>query len=131
MNLHKSKTAAYDLTNEFKTSPLSSTHDILCIQEPWQDFHGNVKVGSEWQICYPTSKPRLSFTTPTRLVIMVNKSLGSDTWEQLDLPGTNDVTVLLVNSEHGVLAIVNVYNDCDHDDSLTSLSTHLRKLLED
>ncbi|THU75475.1 hypothetical protein K435DRAFT_612153, partial [Dendrothele bispora CBS 962.96] len=53
MNLHKSKTATFDLINEAGAIKLSDEYDIICIQEPWTDSLGNTRNNSRWHIIYP------------------------------------------------------------------------------
>ncbi|KAJ3816131.1 hypothetical protein EV361DRAFT_783702, partial [Lentinula raphanica] len=53
MNLHKSKTATFDMINEPEgAKTLSATYDVVCIQEPWTDRVGNARKGSKWNIVY-------------------------------------------------------------------------------
>jgi ribonuclease HI len=131
MNMHKSKTAAYDLINELKSqSAVSSQYDILCIQEPWQDMYGNVKSGNRWRTLYPTSRSTLPSSTAVRSTILVNRNISTGDWEQIDIPNTNDVTALLMRGHYGSLILVNIYNDGDHDEALEATRTHLRKLMQ-
>ncbi|KAF9257823.1 hypothetical protein L218DRAFT_975066 [Marasmius fiardii PR-910] len=129
MNLHKSKTAAYDTINETNSiSTLSKTHDLLCIQEPWQDFYSNVKSGSWWHILYPTSRPSLPTSKAVRSVLMVNKDISMSNWQQLDIPNMNDITAVLIRGNFGTLFVVNVYNDGAHDYALDAIRKHLGTL---
>ena len=46
MNLHKSKSAIFDMTNEAGNLKLSDQFDVICIQEPWTDSVGNTRANA-------------------------------------------------------------------------------------
>ncbi|EEB90474.1 hypothetical protein MPER_11316, partial [Moniliophthora perniciosa FA553] len=125
--MHKSKSAAFDLINETRNNSLTENYDIICIQEPWQDSYGNVKRGARWELLHPTSRPALPEAIKTRSVILVNKSLASDSWQQVDIPNTNDVTAVRLSGEYGSLLVVNVYNDINHNHTIHLLKHELHK----
>jgi len=58
--------------------------------------------------------------------MLINASIRPDTWKQLDFP-SSDVTVIQLNGGWGKLTIVNVYNDCNNDDTVRLLTEFHRK----
>lgn len=64
MNVHKSKTAAFDLINDLNGSEaFTNEYDIICLQEPWTDCLGNACKGQRWDMIYPTSRLQLGDKT--------------------------------------------------------------------
>ncbi|THU77870.1 hypothetical protein K435DRAFT_701429, partial [Dendrothele bispora CBS 962.96] len=90
-------------------------------QEPWTDSFGNARSNFRWHIIYPTSKISLPKTSLLRSVILINKKLASNSWKQIDVPNTNDITAIQLQTNNGKLSIFNVYNDCTHSNTLKLL----------
>ena len=65
-------------------------------------------------------------------MILLRDNLLTDGWEQIDFP-SSDVTALRIKGSWGKLTIFNIYNDCNHDDTLELLSkyhkAHYKELL--
>jgi len=55
---------------------------------------------------------------------MINTNIAKDTYIQLTIPN-NDIMAIHFNGEFGHLSLFNIYNNCTHNDSLSSLSTYL------
>ncbi|KAJ3846213.1 hypothetical protein EV368DRAFT_53089, partial [Lentinula lateritia] len=122
MNLHKSKTATFDQINEPEnTNALSKTHDFICIQEPWTDRVGNARKGLRWHIVYSSSRLSMESGVLLQSIILINRKISSNVWRQIDIPGTNDITAILLTGSFGKLAIFNIYNDGKHSLTLTIL----------
>ncbi|THU88379.1 hypothetical protein K435DRAFT_680002 [Dendrothele bispora CBS 962.96] len=121
MNLHKSKTAIFDTINEAGNTKLSDKFDIICIQEPWTDSIGNTRSNPRWHILYPTSKLSLPKNKILCSVILVNKRLTSNSWKQLEVNNTNDITAIEIQADKKKIAIFNIYNDCNHSETLKIL----------
>ncbi|KAJ3803787.1 hypothetical protein F5876DRAFT_8486, partial [Lentinula aff. lateritia] len=116
------KTATFDLINEPESaSALSKTHDFICIQEPWTDRVGNTRKGSCWHIIYPSSRLSMESGVLLRSIILINRKISSNIWRQIDIPGTNDITAILLTGPFGKLGIFNIYNDGKHSLMLTIL----------
>ena len=69
----------------------------------------------DWVTIYPTThqKPNMN----TRAVTLICMSLNLDTWEQIDFP-SGDVVVIQLHGEWGKVTIVNIYNDCNNNDTI-------------
>ncbi|KAF9072277.1 hypothetical protein BDP27DRAFT_1180695, partial [Rhodocollybia butyracea] len=120
--MHKSKTATFDMINELDGQEgLSSQYDVICIQEPWTDHFGNARHSFRWDIIYPTSRLRLGNKTILRSIILINRKLSSNSWRQIEVPDTNDVTAIQMSGNFGRLTIFNIYNDGTHSRTLTLL----------
>ncbi|THU77727.1 hypothetical protein K435DRAFT_558372, partial [Dendrothele bispora CBS 962.96] len=116
--LHKSKTAIFDLINEAGNTKLSDMFDIICLQEPWTDSVGNTRSNPRWHILYPTSKLSLPKNKILRSVILINKKLASNSWKQIEVKNTNDITAIEIQAKRKKLSLFNIYNDCNHSDTL-------------
>ena len=87
-NLNKSDKAQFDLIN----APLHKDWVILLRQELYIDNLGNTKATSRWHVIYPSS--HLTDGSASRSVILVNTELDTNTWAQVPLEGSNDITLL-------------------------------------
>jgi hypothetical protein len=54
-------------------------------------------------------------------IILLRALLCTDNWLQIDFP-SSDITVLQLTGTWGTLNIFNIYNDCDHNSTITVLS---------
>ena len=113
-NLNKSATAQQDLINS--TDP--KIYDILALQEPYIDFLGNTRTNHNWYPLLPTAhcnNPR-----KTHAAAFINKHLQSSSWQQNKV-NSQDVVSISINTSAGIIAIFNIYNDCDHSRSLHAI----------
>ena len=63
----------------------------------------------------------LADSSTCRSVILVNSALDTNAWAQVPLEGTNDLTVIQFRLPWGHLTILNVYNDCNHQNTLDAI----------
>ncbi|KAF8226492.1 hypothetical protein L208DRAFT_1049965, partial [Tricholoma matsutake] len=99
-------------------------YDICTIQEPYIDFNGKTCTNGQWITVYPNTHkehPDVVFENATRSVILVNANLVPDTWKQIQLQHL-DITAIEITGEFSTLHIINVYNDCNNNSTLTHLS---------
>jgi Endonuclease-reverse transcriptase len=61
----------------------------------------------------------------TRSVILINTNILSDAWKQIQFDHP-DITAIEIQGNFGTLRIINVYNDCNNNSSLTHLSMYMR-----
>ena len=120
-NLNKSNKAQFDLIN----APLHKDWDVLLLQEPYINNLGNTKVTSRWHVIYPSS--HLTDSSACRSVILVNVELDTNTWAQVPLEGSNDITLLQFWLPRGRLTIFNIYNDCVHQNPLTMIHLFMQR----
>ena len=94
---------------------VSKQVSIIALQEPAIDKDGYMLASRDWVTIYPTThwKPN----TSTRAVTLICVSLNPDSWEQIDFP-SGDVVVIQLHGEWGKVTIVNVYNDCNNDNTI-------------
>jgi hypothetical protein len=114
-NLNKSHKAQYDLIN----SPIHKDWGLTLLQEPYIDALGNTKANHNWRVIYPTS--HLADTSTKRSVVLVNATMDTNTWTQISLKDTNDITAIQLKHPKGRTTIFNIYNDCTHSDTLCRL----------
>ena len=64
--------------------------------------------------------------------MLIRDNLLTDGWEQIEFP-SSDVTAISIKGEWGKLALFNIYNDCNHDNTLDLLAQfhkrHINKLM--
>jgi hypothetical protein len=118
-NLNKSDKAQYDLIN----SPMHKDWDLMLLQEPYVDALGNTRANHHWHVLYPTS--HLTNESTKRSVILVNTMLDTNTWAQLPLTGSNDITAIQVRHQQGKTTVFNIYNDCTHSDTIHHLDRYI------
>ena len=122
-NVNKSRISQHNLISS--NYLVSKQVSIIALQEPAIDKDGYMLASRDWVAIYPTThwKPN----TSTRAVTLIRASLNPDSWEQIDFP-SGDVVVIQLHGEWGKVTIVNVYNDCNNDNTIRLLtefhSTH-------
>jgi exonuclease III len=120
-NLNTSLTAQEALLN----NPEIANWDILVLQEPHINFLRNTRANHKWHVLYPTQH----YTHPlqrSRAVILISSSLDTNTWKQLSFP-SSDVVIIQLTGPYGKCSILNIYNDCEKQDTLTKLNDHLNR----
>ncbi|KAG5736093.1 hypothetical protein E4T56_gene6291 [Termitomyces sp. T112] len=97
--------------------------DVLAIQEPYLDFLGNTRASSYWRVLYP-SDHRKDGSTRSRSVLLINTNISTDAFTQLTIHST-DITAVCFAGKFSFLSLFNIYNDCKHNEVLTTLSSFL------
>jgi len=118
-NVNQSLIAQHDVLQ----SANPKDYNLILLQEPYVDHLGATRASSYWTVVYPPQHrdaPKRS-----RSIILVNKRLATSSWTQINIPSFN-ISAIQLQSQHGILQIYNIYNDCLHNDSLTSLAEQLR-----
>ncbi|KIJ09203.1 hypothetical protein PAXINDRAFT_49818, partial [Paxillus involutus ATCC 200175] len=99
--------------------PIANDWDIIAIQEPHMKTNGSTDSPTSFVALYPSTQ----YDTPmpqSRSVLLISKSLDSNSWQQLPFPSP-DVTVIQLQGPFGHCTIFNVYNDCKHHDTIKLL----------
>jgi ribonuclease HI len=122
-NLNKSPVAHADFIA--KVNP--KDWDLALIQEPYLDKYELTKVSKGWHVYYPSTKkfeghPRL------RTLILISRYIPSDSYQQIDV-SSSDITALRIWNNSGSFSIFNIYNDCNHNLTLTALKEHIQPSL--
>jgi hypothetical protein len=97
-------------------------YDICLIQEPYIDFRGKTRANRNWITIYLNTHQQ--HPDNTRSVILVNTNLATDSWKQINFEHP-DITAIELQGQYGMLRIVNIYNDCENNSSLTHLSAYM------
>ena len=87
-NLNKSNKAQHDLLNPL----IHKDWDIILLQELYIDSFGNTRANHHWRVVYPSS--HLADTSAKCSIILVKTTLDTNSWSQVRLEGTNDITVI-------------------------------------
>ena len=116
-NLNKSLIAQLDLLNG--TDPKDT--DFVFLQEPHIDFLHQTRANQHWTVIYPSTHNRSPMRT--RSVILVNKSVSKNNWRQIPIESA-DVTAVELKCARNSISFYNIYNACEHSDTLTLLQTH-------
>jgi ribonuclease HI len=120
INLNKSDKAHLELIN----SDLGRKYDIVLIQEPYTTAFNAIRTPANFRAVYP--KNRFVDDAQIRSVTWVNRELNTNYWESLDIPDTNDVTAIQLKGSYGNISIFNIYNDCTHQRTETTIRKYLR-----
>lgn len=118
INCNKSNTAQSDVIN---LSP--KDWDIICIQEPYLDFQNLTRSTQSWNVVYPHTH---STARVSRSVMLISRALSLDSWQELPV-ASQDITAIQVYGGFGTLRIFNLYNACEHSETLHSLDEYLTR----
>lgn len=99
--------------------------DIVLVQEPHVTFTGNIRTPNGFVSVVPADRYK-DGAPVTRAVTWVSSALATSSWKIMNVPGTNDVTVIQMTGAYGRLTIINIYNDCTHSRTLRSVREFLR-----
>src|ERR1700743_1377678 len=120
-NLNRSLTSQLHLLN----TAHPDKWDILILQEPWMG-HIGTRSSHHWRVLYPDTYFKDNSKKP-RSIIMVNTNIPTNSYEQLHF-NTPDVTGIRITEDKSKILIINVYNDCNNNDSIDAVSTYLTPL---
>jgi exonuclease III len=121
INLNKSQKAHLELYNRVS----GKEWDIVLVQEPYIMFTGNIRTPNGFVPVVPAGRYK-DGASVTRAVIWVSSTLATSSWKIVNVPGTNDVTVIQLAGAYGRLTIINIYNDCAHSRTLRTIREFLR-----
>lgn len=121
-NVNKSLTCQLALIETVRTR----NFDFVPLQEPYLDHNHSTRTPSSWRTVYP----ELHWKQPakTRSVILVNNAVDTNSWSAVDAH-CSDITAINIKTLDTELLLINAYNDCTHNQTLTALRTFLRKQL--
>jgi hypothetical protein len=121
-NLNKLLIAQLDMLESIKKD-----YDIILIQEPHIDFRNLTRANSYYTVVYPPRHHDNHRNTPTRSIILVNRKLQSQAWSPIPIQSP-DITAVQVTGEFGTIRIFNIYNDCEHNNSIMVLGDYMRSV---
>jgi hypothetical protein len=99
-------------------------YDIALIQEPYY----NMNHKSHTNLCFTSVHPASYATDPEKLhsLILVNTELLSSSWSQIPIDSP-DLTAIELSGAFGIIRVINVYNDCEHNGALDVLRGYLQE----
>ena len=100
-----------------------SDYDILLLQEPWLSHTKMARSTFHWRALYPDTHYSNS-SKPLRSIIFINTNIPTNCYKQICL-NSPDVTGIRLKIDRHTLIIVNVYNDCNNNDSINKVSNFL------
>jgi hypothetical protein len=121
LNLNKSEKAHLDFIN----GALGNRWDVILIQEPYLTHLGHIRAPNGFTSVFPLD--RLSNQEAiVWSVIWVNSKLSTNSWKEVSISGNNDLTAIQIATGPGKLTIFNIYNDCNHSNTLECLQSFLQ-----
>ena len=123
-NLNKSLIAQLHLLN----TAHPNDWDIILIQEPWMAFNGT-RATPHWRVLYP----KIYFednSKPLRSLILINTKIPTNLYEQIQFK-TADVTGIMIRIGERELILINIYNDCNNNDSIDAVREFLSNKFPD
>lgn len=118
-NLNKSLEGQLDLLQSLR----DNDYDIVALQEPHIDFLGRTRANAYWRVIYP--KRHLADPTKTRAVILINRNISTNNWDEIPVDSP-DVTGVRLHGEFGAICLLNIYNDCENNRSLGVVKEFMR-----
>ncbi|KAF7373394.1 RNA-directed DNA polymerase from transposon X-element [Mycena sanguinolenta] len=97
---------------------------FVVLQEPYIGPGAWTRADAQWRVVYPT--PHGKEGVRSRAVTLVNVSLPTDSWNQMQIDSP-DMVAVEFRGEFGTLRMVNIYNDGDHDETLRTLRDFMRE----
>ena len=116
LNLNKSEKAHLDLIN----SALGKNWDIILIQEPYLTYLGHIRTPNGFTSIFPHDR-LINQEATVRSVIWVNSALSTNSWKEVSITRNNDLTAVQIDAGTCKLTIFNIYNDCNHSNTLARL----------
>ena len=120
-NINKSRTCQHDLISSGKL--IEKGVDVVALQEPSINTFNKTIASKDWKAIYPSTHE--SSPHETRTLLLVRDSILTDSWEQLEVQ-TGDVTAIRIKGEWGKITIFNIYNDCEHNNTIVKLTKYHR-----
>jgi hypothetical protein len=74
-------------------------------------------------VIYPLTHAKDPFKT--RSVILIHANTLTNNWSQIDID-SGDITIVKISGAWGKLTIFNIYNNCDHDNTIDLLKDYQR-----
>ena len=118
-NLNRSLEGQLDLLQSLK----DDDYDIVALQEPHIDFLGRTRANPYWTVIYP--KRHLADPKKTRSIILMNRKISTNNWDEIPLDST-DVTGVRLHGDFGVISLLNIYNDCENNRSIEVVRRWMR-----
>jgi ribonuclease HI len=120
-NVNKSPTCQHTLLS----NNILAKHNIgiVMLQEPVVNCFNNTIASKDWFTVYPTT--HCAHPGKTRTLTLIRSTFSTDTWEQIDFP-SGDVTITALKGEWGKLVIFNIYNDGEHNETISQLKNFHR-----
>jgi len=117
-NLNKSLTSQLHLIN----TAHPNDWDVLILQEPWIG-HTGTRSSPYWRVIYPNTHYSDNAKT-THSLIFINTNIPTNSYTQIQFHNA-DVTGVCITHDTQKFYVINVYNDCNHNESMETVSDFL------
>ncbi|KAF8874450.1 hypothetical protein CPB84DRAFT_1690144, partial [Gymnopilus junonius] len=109
---------------------MEQQYNIICLQEPHFDFQELTRATPAWNVVLPTSYRQVEQEEQEkdkvpRALTLVHERLSMNAWTQIEVD-TNDVVAIQFTGGVGALNVYNIYNDCQHSETVENLERHFR-----
>ncbi|TFK18722.1 hypothetical protein FA15DRAFT_558922, partial [Coprinopsis marcescibilis] len=81
--------------------------DVILLQEPSLTYYRNIRTPSHYRPVYPPGHHDTN--NNPRSGIWINTKLYTNSWQEINIPGTIDVTAVQFRDGDNKLSIFNVY----------------------
>ncbi|KAG2339958.1 hypothetical protein BDR05DRAFT_835686, partial [Suillus weaverae] len=113
-NLHKSPNA----WEHFLKNLNPEKYDLACIQEPFLNpvnLTNASNLRKHWDIIYPMNHNKNQ--DRSQVIMLMNKKISKNKWQEIPVQSPN-VMAIEILGDFGKVCIYNIYNPCDHDNTL-------------
>jgi exonuclease III len=115
-NVNKSGTCQHDLISSAALARQGI--DVVALQEPAINAFGTTIASRDWIPVYPSTHGK--DPEKTRSLFLIRSNILTEQWKQIDFP-SGDVTVIQLSGRWGTMYLVNIYNDCEKNDTIRLL----------
>jgi endonuclease/exonuclease/phosphatase family metal-dependent hydrolase len=120
-NVNKSRICQHNLISSVRLTEIKA--DIVALQEPAISDLAITIATRDWRVIYLST--HVKDPSKTRLVILIHANILTNYWSQIDID-SGDVTIIRLKGVWGTLMLLNIYNDCEHDDTIELLRNFQR-----
>jgi Endonuclease-reverse transcriptase len=120
-NVNKSQICQHDLISSARLT--EQKIDLVALQELAISDLAVTIASRDWRVIYPSMHAK--DPSKTRSVILICTNILTNNWSQIDID-SGDVAIVKISGAWGKLTIFNIYNNCDHDNTIELLKDYQR-----
>lgn len=116
-NVNKSPISQHTLISN--TILIEHNIDILALQKPAVNAFNQSSLSKDWISIYPSTHHL--HPNKTHTLTLICASISTDSWEQIEFL-SGDITALTLKGEWGKIFLLNIYNNCDNNETIKALT---------